>query len=577
LGREPYKVKMPRDITIRRQDGSEFDVRVPDTATPQQIKEHIAAMRTSNPGQFMAQGLPSREEVESLGRRAEESVRRPSSPAGTPDWRTLEGWSEAATMPMGGREPFRLGRWGDSYKTRPRLGGRTPRQPAEVVSDLAGKYLPRSIAPAAAGILPLPLMTLENAADLGIKSATTPIGLITAGTAGLGGAIGRIVQQLQGLGMTAHGVHEATKPRPGPWTVDEAMDRLAGLQEALGGGAMARYGARSLPAPLRPEVIEKTAQAVNPGADHLPKVRELLNTALDEGVAHGQQAGMKITSRKSLGDAVRGMANKNRDTFSGLIDRIRDNLVGTSQLPGYQGGKVDSNTTTIGQMASRLHEINDTLWNKFEKPGLQGQAMLGAESAAALNAERQALRTQLYEEMGKRLGLDPKEIARVNQLSGAGANLAEWLQWSADEYVTQLATARNAPPRFTSGKGMVLDKAGVKVSGMRGSYADREIRRLFDAGPHRLTLHQAYSPQNVRAPLAPNSPQPAPYPRRPSWRQLPGEGERVELSPSTMKEIEDTLGHMEASRSARQKAIDAERAAKEARRASHGKAWRGED
>jgi hypothetical protein len=232
---------------------------------------------------------------------------------------------------------------------------------------------------------------------------------------------------------------------------DAAMTFMPGSEEAAG-------GVRS----LTPEhsldakgVARVLTDAVNPSPKSMPAYESTLSSHMPKVLDWASRNGLKIVDRESLASAMKGAHDELKADYDSMyIDPVRDEWVPTTYVKGYSGGTVNPGTATIGQLNARLSEINATLSPSYEKGGLSAQVAISAEAKSALNSEAAGIRKVLNDSVGKKLGVDPKQVADARSVVGSLRNAADKTQISANQ-------ARYVKNMNDRGIDLPTSKAGV--------------------------------------------------------------------------------------------------------------------
>ena len=171
------------------------------------------------------------------------------------------------------------------------------------------------------------------------------------------------------------------------------------------------------PAIPKEDVVNGIYQSVNPPVGDVRGFKANLGNQLDTVINHAAENKLPLGTREDFSTALQSAAKADpyRSTF---IDPYENELV--SKPRGFQGQTtVDDSHTTIGNLDARLSRINDTLSPRYMSGGAgstKAQAAIGAEQAADLQAEANAIRGTLAGELSKRTGVDSQVIrsARAN-------------------------------------------------------------------------------------------------------------------------------------------------------------------
>jgi hypothetical protein len=122
-------------------------------------------------------------------------------------------------------------------------------------------------------------------------------------------------------------------------------------------------------------------------------------------IGHVQDSGEVPIGRRSFIDALVNTSNKFRDAYTKVLNPNKDVEIMASNVHGYKGAlNKDTNTVTLGQLDSRLNDLNDILSPAYEKGkgGLPSEAAIGSE--VELRKEAGAIRKVLYQQLQSRGG-----------------------------------------------------------------------------------------------------------------------------------------------------------------------------
>jgi len=300
----------------------------------------------------------------------------------------------------------------------------------------------------------------------------------------------------QGIaGITSPGIAYRLKKGEDPANItgDAATTMLPGSEEGVRGVAERLEPDRSFGVH---DAAKAITDAVNPPPKAMVNYETTLSEHMPKVVDYAKRNGIKIVDRDTLAKAIKGTHDELKaDYDKTYIEPTKDVQVPTQNIKGYSGGTVDYNTATVAQLNARLTEINATLSPSYEKGGMSAQSAISAESKSALNAEASAIRKSLNETVGKKLGIDPKQVGDARSALGSLRNAADKTQSSLNQarYIkNQNARGIDLP---TSKSGLLHD-IGRRLTAKN---PDSAIAKTFE----RLQTE----PQ--QAPVQPSPPQPA--------------------------------------------------------------------
>lgn len=221
------------------------------------------------------------------------------------------------------------------------------------------------------------------------------------------------------------------------------------------------------------EAANQITDAINPPAREMPKMRATIAKHYDEIV----NSGVKITDTASTAKAIKAAGDAAHQEFRQMLDPIAHQETDVAMsVPSYQGIR-NGSTATLGNLAGRLKEVNDTLNPKYAKGGNAAVAAVGAENTSALRVEAAQIRRVLFEEMGDRLQVNPAEIAKTYQRAGALRDLGEKVQLASDQSRYKQNVVKNAPVDVKSSvTGLAAKGANEAYRYIRGTPAERAIK-----------------------------------------------------------------------------------------------------
>ena len=265
--------------------------------------------------------------------------------------------------------------------------------------------------------------------------------------------------------------------------------------------------------------------AVNPHAQSMETYEATLNDQMPRVVDYAKRNGIEIKSRASLGKALSGAGDEAyHDYYEQYIEPNKDVPVSTSTIPGYQGVTVgEGHTATIQALENRLSTINATLYPKFQKGGVSAEAAISAEAAASLNSEAAAIRQTMNQTIGRKLGIDPGEIAKLRSTFGSLRDAADKTTRAINE------------ERF----GKNLERRGMDVPGDKAGAVRWAVKKITAKNPDK-TVASTMQRLNVETPKPATTALPeqgAPFPRKPSWQGKGASDTEIGVSRTQQSEI----------------------------------------
>ena len=283
---------------------------------------------------------------------------------------------------------------------------------------------------------------------------------------------GQILRSLIGLGKQAAQVPGAVQDIAAS---DDPLGTVAAGAPRVGGqaaGALALQKitstalAKSAP-PSKAVVTEELTKAINPAVQDVPGFKANLANNIDDIVSHAKDKGLPLTTRAEFASAAESAAESHpyRQIFIEPNKSLRVDLpLGKENL--YQGNRGvewfggPRQSPTIAELDARLTTINRTLTPKIEKGGagsMAAQAAIGAEQAAALNAEAVMIRNLLADTLGKKAGVNPKIVYELRGKWGQMKNVAEEAAYAHNEAMSKQFARQQQPLTLRKAKETAMD------------------------------------------------------------------------------------------------------------------------
>lgn len=209
-------------------------------------------------------------------------------------------------------------------------------------------------------------------------------------------------------------------------------------------------------------------------------------------IGHVQDSGEVPIGRRSFVDALVNTSNKFRDAYTKVLNPNKEVGVMVSRVPGYSGAfDKDAGIVTLGQLDSRLNDINDIMMPAFDKGkgGLPSEAAVGSE--VALRKEASAIRKTLYSELQTRGGdATGINVAETKARNGQLRDLADQAerQWQKARVKANTPLGDLAPTPYRA-----AEAGGVRAKrNLIGDPRDIETRSawklLEERGDHGLQV-----------------------------------------------------------------------------------------
>jgi len=326
-----------------------------------------------------------------------------------------------------------------------------------------------------------------------------------------------------------------------------AADEMAGAVPT-----MVDYGVKVLgPKPaLAPEMAARgMARAINPPVQEWPGHIEATQAEAGNIQEFAKRNQLPLKTQLDWAKAARGAADEAKNVFQN--DVLKPHADDTVSVSGseYRGKTVgEGQNAKLSDINKRITDINDELRPDYRK-AQQGQTRTALASDADLKAEHGALTKILHEELGKRTGMSPEDIAGMRQRFGR--------QYTIADQTEAAANARASPAgKANEGRDLPTNKAGLVARGinkLRGGpekIADKAFQKALG------------KTENITAKDLPkmNPPEASGIPRTPGWRikerlGMPM-GEEIPTMQSSEAEMAQPGERLAARRAAKARARD---------------------
>lgn len=222
----------------------------------------------------------------------------------------------------------------------------------------------------------------------------------------------------------------------------------------------------------------KLAKSIRPPGGISHGFEQDLATNMPLVRAFAKEQGNPLHSQWEGATAARGLAQKGLEHFNTkFLDPNATRTVPVSEIPEYQGRSAEG-VTTIGDINSRLKEIND-----LTRPAGNAKTMgadMTAQQRLGLQNEAGKLRQILYSKIGEASGVGPEQIKGLREGYGQQFGIADSIDAARRQRLGQIGAAEE-------GSSVPLDKTGLiqkaftKVRGGQQYLADRNFRRNVGA------------------------------------------------------------------------------------------------
>lgn len=358
-------------------------------------------------------------------------------------------------------------------------------------------------------------LTPQEQRDAGVTLGATFTAPLTGGL----GLIGRMaaVGAGTGAGSAAGQLSGTGTVSPTSTAVDAGIGATTELGFSAARGALGSL-VRRFSSMSAPEAAAAIKDAINPAAKDVPRFNDAAESQVARIQDYARRTNQPIDTRADFLKAVEGAkAEQSSMFYDKMLKPIANEPIASPA--GFQGQTIGegTNQTTLGNLDKRLTIINATLEPKYESG-----APLNAEQTVALKAEANAIRQQLYKQMGEKLGMDPAQIAQVRGNIGA---LGE-LSYQGELSINKAQAATNAQAQ----KPLTLNPFAGTQSPARfiGDPTVNKIANAMRGNPADNLISRSFRQLKSSAPITPeiNPPTSAPPTRTPAWMSNPGTGPR---------------------------------------------------
>lgn len=285
-------------------------------------------------------------------------------------------------------------------------------------------------------------------------------------------------------------------------TLGVAAPIVAGKYAPAVGDAVA--GRMGVPKGVAPNPIHPEVMARNTGnALSIPptEMNDFTGAARKETPAiidYAKRSGIPLKQSGVIGTAVRKMtgfpdqsaplnfSNAARGAAESASQVYKDKVLGPYQndvVPTTGTGFVGKNTgegqqATLGEINSRIDNINDILRGAYSKKQ-EGQTMTslsGAEQQALQN-EKAGLTDILHQQLAKRTGTSPEEIANLRQTVGRRYSLADKAKATSNMRQFGESTSQTSGSSLPMGKMGALEKGLTAMRGGPEAIAGRRLTK----------------------------------------------------------------------------------------------------
>lgn len=422
-----------------------------------------------------------------------------------------------------------------------------------------GEYIPQTVGEAGGGVKDIAQGNIARGAHriisgaLNVPAPLLPIvGAAAPVPTVVGLATGALGQKAGKAGSKALGASE------------DQSDLIGDITGLVGGYGGSKIGAKIpgivsdaiAPKPLPPpEAARGVTQAINPPAEQWNSHIAATEAEAGNIKAFAQRNNLPLKTQLDWAKASRGAAQEAQQLYQQkILGPMQDQPVSVAGT-GYRGTTVgEGQNAKLGDINARITTINDELRNAYVKRQ-EGQTRTAIASDADLAAERSALTDILHNELSRRTGVPAENIAALRQRFGRQYSLADQTLAKVNQRQSGISNANEGANTPTSKTGFVSELIN-KARGGPEAISNRAFRKaLGKTGNIQATdlpeVNPPATPNNPRVPswqnnnppstvldsimdrpstssgpgreiFGPSSPDPgAPFPRRPSWQNIP--------------------------------------------------------
>ncbi len=262
------------------------------------------------------------------------------------------------------------------------------------------------------------------------------------------------------------------------------------------------------PIPIAPEDAARgVTKAVNPSVNEWPNY--IKATAQEAGniKAFAAKNNLPLNTQLDWAKAARGAATESQNFFNEkVLGPHASDEVATAGT-GFKGKNAgEGQTATLGEIDRRVATINKQLNSAYNKRE-SGQTMEALANEPELIAERDGLNEILRDELAKRTGMTPEQVAGVRQRYGRMYSIGDKTEAAVNQRQSsagKAAEGRRDVPTTVSGAGVDLFNRLIRggPEGIANRAFVRSLGKTNAIPPTELPeVNQPMVPKPVRRPI----------------------------------------------------------------------------
>jgi len=247
--------------------------------------------------------------------------------------------------------------------------------------------------------------------------------------------------------------------------------------EAGTGGEASSLG--NLPKKMAPEVsAREMTKAINPAVNEWPNFMKGTQAEAGNIIDYAKRNNINLKTQLDWAKAARGAADEANNHFKtqvlGPISKETASVAGT----GYQGKGAGQASASLADINQRITDINDELRSAYNKRE-SGQTRTALAGEPELKAEKKALTDVLHNEIAKRTGLTPEQVANLRQRIGRQYSIADQTEAAVNQRESSEGKSIEGRRDIPLNKsGMVKSIVDYARGGSTG-IADRRFSRII--------------------------------------------------------------------------------------------------
>lgn len=216
----------------------------------------------------------------------------------------------------------------------------------------------------------------------------------------------------------------------------------------------------------------------------------IVDYAKRSGISLKQPSVIKTVAQKLAGipgeSVPRNFANAARGSAESAHQFYKENVLAPYEkdtVPttgtGFKGRNAgEGQSATLGEINQKIQDINDVLRPAYSKK-TQGQTMTALSTAEReqLQAQEHGLRQILHDELAKRTGSTPEDIANLRQTFGRRYSIADQANAASNLRKYGESTSQTAGQSMPTGKAGLLGRGWIAAQGGPEAIAGRRLTK----------------------------------------------------------------------------------------------------